>query len=94
MKQKDIKNFINNMKEYSPTAKEILEVDNIADRYKDKSEEDIFVEIIKVNSEMEEQMSEEQYAEIFEKLESVRPILSEEQNAKLDKILELLNKNK
>lgn len=94
MKDKKIKKIIDNIEDYNPSEEDILMIGNFADKYMDKSEEDIFVEIIRVKSEIGEQMSDEQYATILEKLESIRPMLSEEQNAKLDKILELLNKNK
>lgn len=94
MKDKKIKKIINDIGEYNPSEEDILMIGNFADKYMDKSEDDIFVEIIRVKSEMEDQMSEEQFATILEKLESIRPMLSEEQNAKLDKIIEMLNKDK
>ncbi len=94
MKDKKIKKIIDNIEEYNPREEEIAIIGNLADKYMDKSEDDIFVEIIRVKSEMEDQMSEEQFAAILEKLESIRPILSEEQNEKLDRIIEMLNKDK
>ncbi len=94
MKDKKIKKMIDNIGEYNPSDVELSMIGNLADKYMDKSDEDIFVEIIRVKSEMEDQMSEEQFATILEKLESIRPMLSEEQNTKLDKILEMLDKNK
>ncbi|CAK7008488.1 hypothetical protein KQI38_00710 [Tissierella carlieri] len=94
MKDKKIKKMIDNIGEYNPSDAELSMIGNLADKYMDKSDEDIFVEIIRVKSEMEDQMSEEQFATILEKLESIRPMLSEEQNTKLDKILEMLDKNK
>lgn len=89
MKNKDlekIKNFV-------PDEKQVEMIENLAEGYKDMSEDDIFVEIIKINNELEEGMTKEQYEEIFEKLESIRPLLSDEQNAKLDKVLKMLNKD-
>ena len=94
MKDRKIKKIIDNIEEYNPSDEEISMIGNLADRYMDKSEDDIFVEIIRVKSEMEDQMSDEQFATILEKLGSIRPMLSEEQNNKLDKILEMLNKEK
>lgn len=94
MKDKKIKNIIDNIGGYNPSDEEISMIGNLADKYMDKSEEDIFVEIIKAKSKMEEQISDEQYAEILEKLEAIRPMLSDEQNAKLDKVLGLLNGDK
>ncbi len=94
MKDKHIKKFIDNIEEYNPSEAEVLMIGNFADKYKDKSEEDIFVEIIKVKGEMEDQISEEQFDTILSKLDSIRPMLSDEQNEKLDKVLEMLNNKK
>ncbi len=94
MKDNDIHDIINNVVKYEPNELDISSIESFAEKYKDKSEEDIFVEIIKVNNEMEDKISEEEYERIFEKLESIRPMLSEEQNNKLNKILEILNKDK
>lgn len=94
MDSKDIKDIINEAKDYNPSDEDIIIIGNLADAYKDKTEEDIFVEIIKVNDEMKEGMTEEEYDAIFAKLESMRPILSESQIAKLDIVLELLNRER
>ncbi len=94
MKNRKIKKIMDNIENYNPTEEDVLIIGNLADKYLDKSEDDIFVEIIRVKSEMEDQMSEEQFATILEKLEAIRPMLSEEQNDKLDKVLEMLNKDK
>lgn len=91
MKDKNIDEIVKQIKEYQPSKEEIEKFENLADMYQDKSEDDIFVEIIRVNQELEEQLSEEEYREIFEKLESIRPLLSEEQNAKLDRIMDMLD---
>lgn len=97
MKDKNIRDIINNIDdvgEYVPSEDDVIILENLSKDLKDKSEDDIFVEIIRLNNEMEEKMSEEQYEAIFEKLNSIRPALSEEQNKKLDKILEVLEKEK
>lgn len=94
MRDKDIKNIIKNIEEYTPSEAEVLMIGNFAESYKDKSDDDLFVEIIRVKDEMKDQISEEQYATILNKLDSIRPMLSEEQNEKLDRVLEMLNKNK
>lgn len=94
MKDKDIKNIIDNIEEHKPSDAEVLMIGNFAESFKDRSEDDIFVEIIRVKDEMEDQISEEQYETILSKLDSIRPMLNEEQNGKLDKVLEILNKNK
>ena len=92
MKEKDIKKFVDNIGKYNPSEEDMIVIGNLQDKYMDKSDEDLFVEIIKINDEMENQLSPEQYEQIFDKLESIRPMLSEDQNLKLDKILKLLNK--
>ncbi len=84
----------NKILSYNPSDDEIATIENLADEYMDKTEEDIFVEIIRVNSEMEKIMSEEQYKAIFEKLESIKPMLNEEQKRKLDRIIDILEKEK
>ncbi len=97
MKKLDMKNIINNIdsvNEYVPDEEDVLILENISGDYKDKSEDDIFVEIIRLNQEMEEDISDQQYEAIVEKLNSIRPELSEEQNKKLDKIVEALGKDR
>ena len=94
MKNKNINDIINEAKDYNPSEEDILIIGNLADAYKDKSDDDIFVEIIKVNDEMREGMTEEEYDAIFSKLDAMRPILSEDQIEKLDRVLELLNRDR
>lgn len=94
MKDKEIKSIIDNIAEYKPSEAEVLLIGNFAEKYKDKTDDDIFVEIIRVKDEMGDQISEEQYETILNKLDSIRPMLSDEQNEKLDKVLDILNKNK
>lgn len=94
MKDKDINDIMNEAKDYTPSDEDIIIIGNLADAYKEKDEDDIFVEIIKVNDEMQEKMTEEEYDAIFEKLDSMRPILSENQIEKLDRVLELLNRER
>lgn len=87
-RDKIIKNIRNQIEDQEKV--EILE--QLAENYKDKSEDDIFVEIIRLNEEMEETLGEEQYNEMLSKLDSIRPYLSEEQNKKLDLVLKAMNK--
>ena len=91
-RQKDIKRVMDEFKDFKPTEKQIEAIEQVTRAYSDKSEDDIFFEIIKVNKKMENQMSKEEYEELFEKLDSIRPLLSEEQLEKLDRILEALGK--
>ena len=93
MKEKDIQKIVDNIGKYNPSEEDIMLIESLQDQYMDKSDDDLFVEIIRVNDEIENKLSPEQYEEIFHKLESIRPMLSEEQNLKLDKILKILNKD-
>ncbi len=92
MENKRFDEIVDKIKDYNPSKEDIEKIENLAKAYQDKSEDDIFFEIIKVNQNLEKSLSEEEYREIFEKLESIRPLLSEEQNRKLNKILDMLNK--
>lgn len=94
MKNKDIDDIINEAKDYNPSDEDIIIIGNLADAYKDKTDDDIFVEIIKVNDEMKEGMTEEEYNAIFEKLDVMRPLLNDDQVAKLDMVLEILNRER
>ena len=67
------------IKRFNPSEEEIELIEGLAKSYSDKSEDDIFVEIIKVSEQMESEMSPEEYEKIFEKLDSIRPMLSEDQ---------------
>jgi len=91
-KDERIKKAMDNLKDFQPSEEQLELIEGLANTYADKSEEDIFVEIIRVNQELESKMSPEEYEEIFQKLDSIRPLLNEEQLEKLDKILELIKK--
>ncbi|WP_025642574.1 hypothetical protein [Schnuerera ultunensis] len=94
MKKDDkIKKAMEEFEGFQPSEEQIELIEGLANSYSDKSEEDIFVEIIRVNEEMESEMSPEEYEEIFEKLNSIRPLLNEEQLKKLDRILYILGKD-
>ncbi len=47
-------------KNFSPTDEDIEKISTLSETYKDKSEEDIFFEIIKINEDMENTMTEEE----------------------------------
>lgn len=89
----DREDLINSIKQNMPRKEQMKIVEKMADSYKDKSEDEIFFEIIKVNNEMESELSSEKYNEILEKLKSIRPLLSKTQNEKLDMVLKALNKD-
>lgn len=84
--------LFDNIKNQIRDQETIEKLEELAENYKGKSENEIFVEIIRLNEEMEETLGEEQYNEIFSKLESIRPYLTEEQNKKLNIILKSINK--
>lgn len=88
---KDIKDTISTYQDYIPTDEEILIIGNL-NNDNNNSEDDMFIEIIRANSEMGDILNKEEYDKILEKLEGIRPLLSEEQNEKLNKVFELLNK--
>ena len=88
----DREDLINSIKQNMPAKDQMKIVEKMADSYKDKTEDEIFFEIIRVNSEMESELSSEKYNEILEKLKSIRPLLSKAQNEKLDMVLKALNK--
>lgn len=89
----DREDLINSIKQNMPKKEQMKIVEKMADSYKDKSEDEIFFEIIKVNNEMESELSSEKYNEILDKLKSIRPLLSKTQNEKLDMVLKALNKD-
>lgn len=88
----DRDDLIKNIKGNMPDKDQLSKIEKIAEDYKDKSDDEIFFEIIKINKEMENDLSPERYTEILEKLESIRPLLSDEQNAKLNMVLKALGK--
>ena len=76
----------------NPTEEQLSKLKDMAEKYKGKSEEDIFFEIIKLKNKMIENMDEDEYKKKIKKLERIRPMLNDEQNKKLDKLLESLRK--
>lgn len=78
----------------NPTEEQLDRLKQFAEKYKNKSEEDIFFEIIKLNSIMSDSMSEEEYNKKIQKLEKIRPMLNPEQARKLDKLMEAFKKSK
>lgn len=91
-KEEDIKKVMEQFQHFTPSEEQVEKIETLRDAYADKSEEEIFFEIINVNKNMEKEMTKEEYEEIFEKLNNIRPLLNEEQLEKLDKILYILGK--
>lgn len=82
--------FIKSMKENLPDKDQLKVFEKLAEEYKDKSENEIFFEIIRINKEMEEDLSPQRYKEILDKLDNVRPLLTPEQIKKLDLVLKVI----
>lgn len=86
------KEIIEKIKKEYLDEESIEKLENIKDQYGEKSDEDIFVEIIQLNADMKKNMDEEKYRAILGKLDSIRPLLSKEQSDKLDTVLGILGK--
>ena len=67
-------------------------IEGVAHKFKDKSDDELFVEIINLNDQMEKDLSFEEYEAIFEQLDAIRHLLSEDQLEKLDRILKQLGR--
>lgn len=85
-----IKHIKNNMEE--PTDEDLRKIEELQENYRDKSDDEIFLEIIEINKDMQSNMSEEEYEGIFDKLDNIKPFLNEEQKSKLDAIMKNLQK--
>lgn len=88
----DREEFIKKIKGTLPDEEQLMQVEKMAEDLKDKTDDEIFFEIIRINKEMENELSPEKYNEILEKLDSIRPLLSKTQNIKLDLVLKALKK--
>ena len=88
----DRDDLIKSIKDNMPEEEQMIIVGKIAEDFKDKSDDEIFFEIIRLNKEMESELSSEKYNEILEKLDTIRPMLSKTQNIKLDLVLKVLKK--
>lgn len=86
--------IIDKIKDEIKDNDKIEKLEELKDIYKDKNEDEIFVEIIRLNEEMEETLGRDQYNEIFDKLENIRPYLTKEQSEKLDYVIKAINKDK
>lgn len=67
-------------------------IEGVTDKFKDKSDDDIFMEIINLNEQMEKDLGFEEYEAIFEQLDAIRHLLSQDQLDKLDRILRQLGR--
>ncbi|HLR35904.1 MAG TPA: hypothetical protein VK071_11345 [Tissierellales bacterium] len=88
--KKDVEDILNELENLNPKEEDLDKFRDMAEEYGDKSEKEIFFEIIQLNKEMEKNMNAEEYREMLEKLDSIKPLLNEEQLIKLDEILRTL----
>lgn len=85
-----IKHIKNNMEK--PTDEDLRKIEDLQENYRDKSDDEIFLEIIEINKDMQSNMSQEEYEGIFDKLDNIKPLLNEDQKKKLDAIMKSLQK--
>lgn len=89
--KKNVEKIIEKLKgKVNPTDEQLDKIKKIADQYSDKSEEEVMVEIIKLNKNFSESMGKEEYEKKLKKIEQIRPLLNKEQKEKLDKVLNML----
>lgn len=75
-----------------PSDEELRKIEELQENYKDKSDDEIFLEIIEINKDMQSKMSEDEYEEIFNKLENIKPLLNEDQKRKLEAIIKSIQR--
>lgn len=89
--KKDINKLVEKLKgSMNPKDEQMEKLKELADKYKGKSEDELFMEIINLNKELSEGENKEDFLKKLKKIERLRPMLSEEQNKKLDKLLKIL----
>lgn len=76
----------------NPNEEQMNKLKQMADNYSDKSQDDIFVDIINLNEKLSADMGAEEFQNKLKQLDAIRPMLNEEQNKKLDKVLQALKK--
>lgn len=89
-----IKEALENIKGgFNPNDDQMSQLKDVAEAYSDKSQDDVFVEIIELNKKLSDEMGAEEFQNKMKQIEDIRPMLNEEQGKKLDKVLEALNKS-
>jgi len=90
--KKDISELVDKLKTtVNPKDKDMEKLKDLASKYSDKSEDELYFEIINLNKKLSEENNKEEFMKKIKKLERLRPMLNESQNKKLDKLLEVLN---
>ncbi len=88
---KKIEEVIEQIKEkIEPTQEQLDTVKQFAEQYSNKSGDEIFFEIIKLNRKLTEDMGQEEFIAKLNQLEALRPLLNQEQNENLDRLLKIL----
>lgn len=88
---KNINEVIEQLKEkIDPTQEQLETVKKFAEQYSNKSGDEIFFEIIKLNKKLSDDMGKEEFMAKLNQLEALRPLLSEEQNENLDRLIKIL----
>lgn len=67
-------------------------IEGVTSKFQDKSDDDLFIEIINLNEQMEKDLSFDEYEAIFDQLDDIRHLLSDDQLEKLDKVLRQLGR--
>ncbi|WP_352418898.1 hypothetical protein [Proteiniborus sp.] len=91
---KNIEEVIEQIKEkIEPTEEQLETVKKFAEQYSNKSGDEIFFEIIKLNKKLTDDMGKEEFMTKLNQLEALRPLLTKEQNENLDRLLKILKSN-
>ena len=69
-------------------AQQMEQLEEFASNYSNKSDKDIFFDIVELNKKLSKEMSPEQMDVM---LQGIRGMLDDEQSKKLDKLLKMLN---
>lgn len=92
--EKKIEDALKNIKGgFSPNEDQLDQLKDMAEAYSDKSQDEVFVEIIELNKKLSDEMGEEEFQNKMKQIEDIRPMLNEEQGKKLDQVLKALNKS-
>jgi len=92
--KKDLSKLVDKLKSSVNASDEDVEkLKDLANNYSDKSEDELYFEIINLNKKLSEGQNKEEFMKKIKKLERLRPMLKESQNKKLDTLLEVLKKD-
>ncbi|MGO1372440.1 MAG: hypothetical protein ACTHVE_11405 [Senegalia sp. (in: firmicutes)] len=92
--KKDLSKLVDKLKSSVNASDEDVEkLKDLANNYSDKSEDELYFEIINLNKKLSEGQNKEEFMKKIKKLERLRPMLNESQNKKLNTLLEVLKKD-